>query len=88
MLDMLYADEFVNGYILVDTAKKRKTEHIKMYEQVFLIHKIDKKTFYSSLNYYQQHPNLNKVLIDSLLSGAIQHRDSMMTSRSMVPAPK
>jgi hypothetical protein len=37
-----------------------------LYEHVFTIHHISKEDFYKSYRYYQQHPDKNKVLFDSL----------------------
>lgn len=64
--DMIRADELVNNYVLRDTALKSKNEHIKMYEQVFLIHQTTRNQFYKSLKYYQQHPDISKALFDSI----------------------
>src|SRR4051812_49176508 len=70
IFDLMRADEFVNVYVLKDTAKKRNVEAIKMYQQVFTIHNITKEKFFNSFKYYQGHPDQNKVLFDSLTSWA------------------
>jgi hypothetical protein len=64
--DLLRADEYVNNFVLRDTLLKREEEAVKLYEQVFLIHKISSRDFYKSYKYYQAHPDKNKILIDSL----------------------
>ena len=66
VFDMARADEFVNSYVMRDTSLKPKEQHIKMYEQVFLIHKTNHDEFYRSFKYYQEHPDLNKALFDSI----------------------
>jgi len=38
------------------------------YEKVFAVHKIDKNTFYKSFDFYEAHPDLLKVLMDSVSS--------------------
>lgn len=38
------------------------------YEKVFAVHKIDKNTFYKSFDFYEAHPDLLKVLMDSVNS--------------------
>lgn len=75
VFDLMKADTYVNNYVLKDTTLKSKEQHIRMYEQVFLIHKITKKDFYNSLTYYQQHPDVNKKLFDSTLSYANRQRE-------------
>ena len=77
VFDLLKADSYVNNYVLRDTILKSKAQHIRMYEQVFLIHKISKKDFYNSLTFYQQRPKLNKELFDSTLSYANRQREVM-----------
>lgn len=64
--DLLRADEFLNNFIMRDTSLKREKEAVKLYEQVFQIHKISSQHFYKSYRYYQANPDKNKILIDSL----------------------
>jgi hypothetical protein len=66
IFDLLRADEYVNNFLLGDTLLKREKEAVKLYEQVFLIHKVSSVDFYKSYKYYQAHPDKNKVLLDSL----------------------
>ncbi len=68
--DLVRADEIVNSKASVDTSFKRDKELIKYYKQVFTIHKVTKDQFYKSYRYYQTHPDVNKVLFDSLASFA------------------
>lgn len=75
VFDLLKADTYVNNFVLKDTTLRSKEQHINMYEQVFLIHKITRKDFYNSLTYYQQHPDVNKKLFDSTLSYANRQRE-------------
>ena len=68
MIDMIKADEFINTILMKDSSldlKKRRTE---LYDQVFTLHKTSHKEFYNSYSYYQQHPDLNKILFDSLIN--------------------
>jgi hypothetical protein len=68
LFDLLRADEYVNNFVLRDTLLKREKEAVKLYEQVFSIHKVTSAEFYKSYKYYQAHPDKNKVLLDSLNS--------------------
>ena len=74
IFDLLRADEFVNNFVLKDTLLKREAEAVKLYEQVFLIHKVSAAEFYKSYKYYQAHPDVNKSLIDSLNAMAIRKK--------------
>ena len=77
VFDLTQSEVYVNNYVLKDSSLKSKDQHIKIYEQVFLIHNISKKDFYKSFKYYQQHPNINKILFDSTLAYANRQRDVM-----------
>ncbi len=62
---MINAGEFLNGYVLKDSVDKI-AETSKVYGQVFQIHRISKEQFDKSYLYYRQHPELMKIVLDSL----------------------
>ena len=66
--DMLRIDQFVITYVAKDTVLNKKQESIKLYEQVFRIHKISKEQFQKSLDFYQGRPDLLKVMLDSIVN--------------------
>ena len=68
--DILKADEYVNNFISKDTAVNIKTKRSIVYEQVFALHNTNRKEFFTSYKYYQQHPDIQKALFDSLLATA------------------
>jgi len=65
--DMTRADEFLTAYVInKDSAVDKKAESIRMYEQIFRIHKTSKEEFQNSLSFYQAHPAMLKIMMDSL----------------------
>ena len=66
VLDLLKADEFINGFLVRDTTINIKAKRSSLYTQVFAIHHTTKEEFYKSYNYYQQHPDKHKLFFDSL----------------------
>jgi hypothetical protein len=68
VFDLSKADEFVNNFIIKDTALDRNKEAMKLYQQVFIIHKVTREEFYKSFQYYQSNPDKNKLLFDSIVS--------------------
>ena len=66
--DMLRADQFVATYVVKDTGLNKKQESIKLYQQVFQIHNISKEKFQKSLEFYQNRPDLLKVILDSIFN--------------------
>lgn len=67
--DIMEVDEFINGYVMKDSAINIKEKRSSLYEQVFALHQTDRKQFFTSYTYYQQHPPLLKQLYDSLAVG-------------------
>src|SRR3954470_1362192 len=65
MWDMMRADQYVSGF-LTDSTYNKKNESIKLYEQIFHIHKITQEKFKASFNYYSSRPDLFRPIIDSL----------------------
>jgi hypothetical protein len=63
---MISAGEFLNGYILNKDSVDKTAESSKIYGQVFQIHHITKEEFDKSYLYYREHPELMKVILDSL----------------------
>ena len=63
---MIYAGEFLNAYVLNKDSVDRVAESSKIYGQVFQVHHITKEEFDKSYSYYREHPELMKVLLDSL----------------------
>lgn len=64
--DMMRADKFLSDFVLRDTVLNKKTESINMYEQVFAIHSITKEKFQHSFSWYESHPAVLQVIMDSL----------------------
>lgn len=87
--DMMRADQFLADYVLnKDTSFKKDEKRFNMYHQVFAIHKIDKEIYQRSLNYYLDHPDLLKVILDSIskpkLAPAIESIESKVILDSVV----
>ena len=83
IFDLLRADELVNTHT-GDTLYKRDKEAEKNYEQIFLIHEVNKKQFYESYKYYQAHPNINKALFDSLIAYGNRKRNIKQLNKPSV----
>ncbi|MES1218120.1 MAG: DUF4296 domain-containing protein [Bacteroidota bacterium] len=66
--DILRTDEFVLNYVKKDSLHNKKDESTRLYEEVFRIHKTTKEQFKKSVDYYNSHPEMLKVILDSLES--------------------
>lgn len=76
--DLLKVDEYLNNFVSRDTSVNIKKQRSIFYAEVFKLHGTDRKQFYTSYRYYQQHPDMQKALFDSVLAKA--HRQSMESS--------
>src|SRR5436853_5229164 len=66
MWDLVRADQFINDFVMKDSAKNRKEESIKLYEEIFRLHHITAEQFKKSQAYYESNPLLYRPIIDSL----------------------
>jgi hypothetical protein len=64
--DLMRADEFIINYASKDSGYNKTEESLKLYEQVYTIHKTTKAEFQKSLSYYNREPGLFKAILDSL----------------------
>ena len=69
--DMMLADRYSAQYLLRDSASRNvKVETMKLYEQVFQIHKISQAEFVKSFKYYLNRPDITKVIFLKVKKGA------------------
>ena len=66
MWDLLNAEEFNNILIIKDSTLKKTKNNLKLYQQVFFMHHLSKEQFYYSYQFYEQHPDQFKTLMDSV----------------------
>ena len=77
MWDVVNADEWMKFASIKDSTIAIKKENIALYNKIFALHKITKDEFYSSYNYYENHPNEMKILLDSISAYGIKKRDTL-----------
>ena len=68
--DILKVEEYVNTFVAKDTTLNVKKQRSTFYAEVFKLHNTNRKEFYSSYKYYQQHPDMQKALFDSISAEA------------------
>lgn len=83
MWDMIQADQYAALSVAKDSVVKdstakdsvahiirinTKAEKLKLYEEVFRLHEVSREEFRKSYQYYLDHPELNQMLFDSLIS--------------------
>ena len=79
--DMTRADAFLTNFAgRNDTTFNRIKETVTLYKQVFQIHKTTREEFKKSLEWYQQHPTVMKIILDTL-----QNRQSKIIQERSKP---
>lgn len=68
--DLMQVDEFINNFVYKDSSIDIKKQRSIYYEQVFKIHNTTRKDFFTSFKYYEQRPEIQKTLFDSLYNSA------------------
>ncbi|MBO9633092.1 MAG: DUF4296 domain-containing protein, partial [Chitinophagaceae bacterium] len=77
MWDMIQADRYAAMFFPSDSVRKKdiKTETLKLYDQVFQIHKISQEEFVRSYKFYLSRPDISKGMFDSIYSSANRKRE-------------
>src|ERR1700733_15474509 len=69
--DITRSDFFVADYVIrKDSSLNRRTESVKLYQQIFDLHHVTKESFEQSFRYYKDHPALLKAVIDTITAHA------------------
>lgn len=74
---LMQSDEYANTLIIKDSTKKISTEKMRIYQQVFDLNKVSLKEFKESYQFYMAHPDITKVIFDSISARASRERASL-----------
>lgn len=66
--EQMQADAFTREFISKDTSQKLVVENLKIQQKIFAQNNTNKETFYKSYQYYLEHAELFKPMIDSIVS--------------------
>ena len=66
MYDALRADDLASFYSEKDSSYKTIAKHDSLYQVIFELHQTSRTAFINSLTYYQNHPDLLKIIVDSM----------------------
>lgn len=85
MWEQSKADAFTREFISKDSLKDLTIENFKLQEKIFAKYKIDRKTFYKSYEYYLQHDELLKPLLDTIVVRNGRARDNERIKNILKP---
>jgi hypothetical protein len=82
MWDMLKADELYIRILAKDSTARKRKENIRLYEEVFALHRTTKGQFDSSYKFYEAHPVKFRDLIDSLDAYATREKSKIFNTHT------
>jgi hypothetical protein len=69
LFDLAQADQYASLFVTIDSARvNRKLESLKVYQEVFRLHQVSREDFRKSLQFYLDHPDIMRILLDSVLA--------------------
>jgi Domain of unknown function (DUF4296) len=71
---LMQSDEYANTITIKDSSKNSGAERIKLYQQVFDLNKTSKAMFKKSYEYYLSHPDITKIMFDSIAARATRQK--------------
>lgn len=88
MWDMAQADQYAVLYLSKDSGHiDQKAETLRLYDEVFRLHKITRAEFRKSYHYYLDHPELNQLLFDSVITRGSRARSELSERPALYHGP-
>ncbi|MEP7166308.1 MAG: DUF4296 domain-containing protein [Ferruginibacter sp.] len=66
--DYIRADIYASEYLKRDSGKNAVIENLKLQDKVFKLHHTSREVFYKSYNWYANHKELMKTMLDSMVA--------------------
>ncbi len=82
--DVLRADALSRQIVSTDSSKSLANESIALTSKAFLIHNITREQFEKSYSYYTHHPDIMKIILDSLNAQQTRINNLEMTHRGKI----
>lgn len=82
--DVIRAQTLSSELVLKDSTLNEIAETKELTSKVFQIHKIDSVSFYKSYNWYLSHPEVLKIVFDSMYN---KNQREIQSNREKVPRP-
>ena len=83
--DMIQAESYTTQYIKKDSIKNSFLENAKLQQQIFALHKIGRADFYDSYEYYKNHIELMRAVLDSITAIAEREKYKILYNQPVIP---
>ena len=85
---LMQSDEYVNIQLAKDSLKKASIEKMKIYQQVFDLNGTSLEEFKKSYQYYMAHPDIAKIMFDSITAKAGRQRADIYKTKPAATSVK
>jgi Domain of unknown function (DUF4296) len=82
---LMLSEEYENKQLAKDSSKKSSTEKMKIYQQVFELNGTSVSEFKKSYQFYMAHPDISKIMFDSIAVRALRERTDMYKTKPVLP---
>ena len=83
--DVIHAESYTTQFIKKDSLKNSFVVNAKLQQDIFALHKISKTEFYDSYDYYKNHIELMRVLLDSITASGEREKYKVLYNQTVVP---
>lgn len=74
---IMEADQYMTTVLAKDSTKKSNVERSRIYQQIFELNKTSREAFQKSYQFYITHPEITKIVFDSITAKATRQRTDM-----------
>ena len=79
--ELIQQDVFVNQFVTKDSTKKPLQQSVLLQNKIFYLNHTTKEEFYRSYGYYKSHPELMKVILDSMSVTSERERNKLFPKK-------
>jgi len=81
MWDMIQLEAYAQQPAVIDSLKRRKTSVSGLQNQILALHGVNKDQYLKSYQYYNEHPESMRNILDSIAVNAERDRDKIMAKK-------
>lgn len=86
MWDVIQLEAYAQLIVAPDTTKMTAKKNASLQQKIFSLHGISKEQYYKSYEFYSVHPEIMRIILDSITTKADRNRGKMMEKRYGKPA--
>ena len=86
MWDVIQLEAYAQLIVAPDTTKMTAKKNALLQQKIFSLHGISKEQYYKSYEFYSVHPEIMRIILDSITTKADRNRGKMMEKRYGKPA--